>query len=375
MKKVCIVTATRSEYGLLRWVIDDVFHSDNLELALVVTGGHLSKEQGYTIDYIKKDGYPIAETFDIRPHYESHLDVSLSMALCQSEFSKVLDRIKPDMLVVLGDRIELLPLCYSALLMEIPVAHIAGGDITEGAIDNKIRNAVSMIANYHFPGTQESAERIKRMLDSDSNIFVTGETNLDNFTHLERMSRKEIAESLGIDADKEWVLCTYHPETTIPLEKNIERVNRLNELFGTELAGKEIIITKANTDFGGVMINSIFEDFARKTANVHVFSSLGQIRYISTLYEVKFMIGNSSSGIFESPFVKLPVVNIGNRQLGRMYTKNILLSDGSADSLKKCTGKALSGDFRLSLENLENPYGDGHASERIVSKIKEILYA
>lgn len=123
------------------------------------------------------------------------------------------------------------------------------------------------------------------------------------------------------------------------------------------------------------MINSIFEDFARKTANVHVFSSLGQIRYISTLYEVKFMIGNSSSGIFESPFVKLPVVNIGNRQLGRMYTKNILLSDGSADSLKECTGKALSGDFRLSLENLENPYGDGHASERIVSKIKEILYA
>lgn len=375
MKKVCIVTATRSEYGLLRWVINDIFQSEILELALVVTGGHLSKEQGYTIDYIKNDGYPITATFDINPHYNSRLDVSLSMALCQSEFSKILNNIKPDLLVVLGDRIELLPLCYSALLLEIPIAHIAGGDITEGAIDNKIRNAVSMIANYHFPGTYESGERIKRMLGSDYNIFVTGETNLDNFTHLERMSRKDIAESLGIDAEKEWVLCTYHPETTIPLEENIERVNRLNELFTTELSEKEIIITKANTDFGGVMINKLFENFSRKAANIHVFSSLGQIRYISTLYEIKFMIGNSSSGIFESPFVKLPVINIGNRQLGRRYTKNILLSNGSTSSLKECVKKVLADKFKASLEDLENPYGDGHASERIVSKIKEILYA
>lgn len=158
MKKVCIVTATRSEYGLLRWVINDIFQSEILELALVVTGGHLSKEQGYTIDYIKNDGYPITATFDINPHYNSRLDVSLSMALCQSEFSKILNNIKPDLLVVLGDRIELLPLCYSALLLEIPIAHIAGGDITEGAIDNKIRNAVSMIANYH---SQEPTNLVK----------------------------------------------------------------------------------------------------------------------------------------------------------------------------------------------------------------------
>lgn len=374
MKKICIVTATRSEYGLLKWVIDEIYKSPLFELSLIVTGGHLCVEQGYTIEYIKNDGYPIAEQFDIKPYYNTLLDVNESMAICQSEFGKILDKTNPDILIILGDRIELLPICFAALIQNIPIAHIAGGDITEGAIDNKIRNAVTMLSNYHFPGTIESAERLKRMLNSDKNIFVTGETNLDNFTRIKKLSRAELTKELGLDPQKEWVLCTYHAETTISLEDNLRRVNNLVELFSTHLTNKEVIITKANTDFGGLRINEIFNESQKQYNNIHLFSSLGQIRYISILYQVKFMIGNSSSGIFETPLIKLPVINIGNRQLGRNYTSNIILSNGDLNDLITATKKALSDDFLKSLINLENPYGDGHASEKIVSKIKDILY-
>lgn len=240
MKKVCIVTATRSEYGLLKWVIDEIYKSPLFELNLIVTGGHLSKEQGYTIEYIKNDGYPISAQFDIEPYYKTLLDVNNSMAICLSEFGKILHKINPDILIVLGDRIELLPMCFSALIQNIPIAHIAGGDITEGAIDNKIRNAVTMLSNYHFPGTEESAERLKRMLNSDKNIFVTGETNLDNFVRLKRLTRAELAENLKINPQKDWVLCTYHAETTISLEENLRRVRNLIRLFSENLQEKKL---------------------------------------------------------------------------------------------------------------------------------------
>lgn len=375
MKKVCIVTATRSEYGLLKWVIDEIYKSPLFELNLIVTGGHLSKEQGYTIEYIKNDGYPISAQFDIEPYYKTLLDVNNSMAICLSEFGKILHKINPDILIVLGDRIELLPMCFSALIQNIPIAHIAGGDITEGAIDNKIRNAVTMLSNYHFPGTEESAERLKRMLNSDKNIFVTGETNLDNFVRLKRLTRAELAENLKINPQKDWVLCTYHAETTISLEENLRRVRNLIRLFSENLQEKDIIITKANTDFGGVNINEVFEHHQKIYSNIHLFSSLGQLRYISILHEILFMIGNSSSGIFETPLIKLPVINIGNRQLGRNYTSNIISSTGDLSDLVIATNKVLSKEFRKSLTNLKNPYGNGHASEKIVSKIKDILYA
>lgn len=373
-KKVCVLTTARSEYGLLRWVIDEIYNSKELELNLVVTGGHLSEEQGYTIKYIEEDNYPISAVFDIEPFYTSKKDLNKSMSICQEKCYEVFSRLKPDILLVLGDRLELLPICFSALIYGLPIAHIAGGDITEGALDNRIRNSVTMLSNYHFPGTQESADRIKRMINTSSNIYVTGETNLDNFTHIKKLDRNSIASSLGIDADKEWILCTYHSETTISLDENIDRVYNLIRLFSNQLKDYEIIITKSNIDYGGIQINKLFEESTRKYSNIHLFSSLGQQRYISILYEVKFMIGNSSSGIFESPFVKLPVVNIGNRQLGRLYTKNIVNSDGSIENLVKSLGIINSEDFKSNIKDLKNPYGDGNASKKIVDILKRILY-
>jgi len=375
MKKVCIVTAARSEYGLLRWVIDEVARASDLQLQLIVTGGHLSEEQGYTYKAIESDGYPITAKIDIDIDSSSKLAVCKSMSVCLDKFSKAFDELKPDVLVVLGDRYELLPICSAATMLNIPIAHIAGGDITEGALDNQVRNAVTMLSTYHFPGTEVSAQRVERMRGSSKNVFVVGETNLDNFKRIRVWNRDELAESLKIDASKKWAICTYHSETVLSLEENLGRVQSLCEFFDSSLRDHEVVLTKSNADFGGTVINERFEAFAKDHQNLHVYPSLGQARYLSILYQVDFMVGNSSSGIFESPFVKVPVINLGERQLGRLYTSNIVTVDGSLDSLKLALEKIDSADFKSQLQKVENPYGDGESSKRIVSKLRENLYA
>lgn len=372
-KKVCIVTASRSEYGLLRWVIDEVFHDGQLELQLVVTGAHLLEEQGYTYKAIEADGYPIAAFADMHLKSDTQVDVVKSMGDCSVTFADTLSKLNPDVLAVLGDRYELLPICSAALIMNIPIAHISGGDVTEGAIDNKVRNAITMLSTFHFPGTNESANRIIRMIGSDSNVYVTGETNIDNFNRIQKFNRCQLAESFGLNLEKKWVLCTYHPETLLSVEENLNRVKALCNFFFDDLCDYEIVITKANTDFGGIAINSYFEEQVKEHKNMHLFSSMGQTGYISILYQVEFMIGNSSSGIYESPYVGLPCINIGNRQKGRKYTANIITIDGSYISMQNAIETIKTVEFKERLKHLANPYGDGHSSERIVEHLKSIL--
>lgn len=375
MKKVCIITAARSEYGLLRWVIDEVYKSSDLELQLVVTGGHLSEEQGYTYKAIEADGYPIAAKVDINVDSSTQVAICKTMATCQEKLAGIFNRMHPDVLVVLGDRYELLPICSTALMLNIPIAHIAGGDITDGALDNSVRNAVTMMGTYHFPGTQESADRIVRMLGTTNNVFVTGETNIDNFIRIPLWSRVEIAKSLGINPTKKWVLCTYHSETVLSLKENIDRVSALTKLFCEDLKEYEIVITKSNTDFGGRIINEYFAKVAKENAHIHQYSSLGQTMYISILYQTAFMIGNSSSGIFESPFVGVPCINLGDRQKGRVYSSNVLTIEGNYEAMKTAVGHLGSKQFLERLKHIDNPYGDGHSSERIVEILKRELYA
>ena len=374
MKKVCIVTAARSEYGLLRWVIDEVYKSEDLELQLIVTGGHLSAEQGYTYTAIEKDGYPIAAKIDINLDSSSQVAICKTMATCQEKFCETLTVLKPDVIVVLGDRYELLPICSTALILNIPIAHIAGGDITEGALDNSVRNAVTMMSTFHFPGTTESGERVERMTGSSENIYVTGETNIDNFNRVKLWTREELAEFLGLNPKKKWIICTYHSETLLSLDENLNRVKSLCRLFATDVADFEVIITKSNADFGGNIINEYFECIHNEHQNIHLFASLGQVRYISMLYQVEFMIGNSSSGIFESPFVGVPCINLGGRQKGRVYSSNILAIDGTYPAMIDALDVIKSQKFRDGLKHIDNPYGDGHSSERIVNILKEKLY-
>lgn len=374
-KKVCIVTAARSEYGLLRWVIDEVYKSSDLELQLVVTGGHLSEEQGCTYKAIEADGYPIVAKVDINVDSSTQVAICKTMATCQDKFADILYQLHPDVLVVLGDRYELLPICSTALMLSIPIAHIAGGDITEGALDNSVRNAVTMMSTYHFPGTQESGDRVSKMLGTSNNVFVTGETNIDNFNRIPLWSRAEIAQSLGINPSKKWVLCTYHSETVLSLKENIDRVNDLTKLFCEDLKDYEIVITKSNADFGGTIINEYFAKVAKENAHIHQYSSLGQARYISILHQTEFMIGNSSSGIFESPFVGVPCINLGDRQKGRVYSSNIQTIEGNYEAMKTAVERLGTEQFLDGLKHIDNPYGDGHSSELIVEILKRELYA
>lgn len=374
MKKICIVTAARSEYGLLRWVIDEVHKSNDLELQLIVTGGHLSAEQGYTYKAIDADGYPIAAKVDINVDSTSQVAICKTMATCQEKLSDTFYSLKPDVLVVLGDRYELLPICSTALILNIPIAHIAGGDITEGALDNSVRNAVTMMSTYHFPGTLESGDRVVRMLGSNHNVHVTGETNIDSFNIIPLWNRDEIAMSLNINPAKKWVLCTYHSETVLTIEENLDRVKALSKLFCENLCDDEIVITKSNADYGGNIINKYFANIADENVHIHQFSSLGQARYINILHQVEFMIGNSSSGIFESPFVGVPCINLGDRQKGRVYSSNILTIEGTYSAMVSALKILQTDGFKEGLKHIYNPYGDGHSSERIVDILKEKLY-
>ena len=367
MKKVCVITATRAEYGLLRWLIKEIDNDSGLELQLIATGTHLSKEYGLTYKEIEKDGFEIDEKVDIS--VSPTLDgIVKSMGYCSIGFSDAFLRLSPDIIVVLGDRYELLPICGAALVMRIPIAHISGGDITLGAIDDQIRNAATMMASIHFPGTEESADRIKRMTTDNDNVFCVGEPGLDSFKRLRLWDRKKLADNLGLDISKKWVLMTYHPETKISLDENMEAVRNIILSLENE-DGIEIIVTGANADYGGNTINAYLKEIAIKNKKFRFVISLGQIRYLSLMKDVEFVIGNSSSGIYEAPYLAKPVVNVGDRQKGRFMSPNIINSSKGLEQIKNSIKKV----YELEIKP-DNYFGDGDASRKIKDLLVEFLY-
>lgn len=368
LKKICVVTAARSEYGLLRWLIEDVKQDEELVLQLLVSGSHLSVEQGLTYRQIEADGYVIDEKVEML--LSSHTDVGIvkSMGLCSIGIADSLKRLSPDLLVVLGDRYELLPICSAALLMSIPIAHISGGDVTEGAIDDQVRNAVTMMASLHFPGVEESADRIVKMRGSSLNVWACGEPGLDNFTRLSLWDRSKLAADLRINETKKWILVSYHPETKISLDQNIGVISKIQEaLDGIE--DIEVVITRANADLGGVEINMYWENLVKENGEKYkLFDSLGQLRYLSLMKETACVMGNSSSGIVEASFLGIPVLNIGRRQKGRYLCKNVISIEKNNENVGEILNKLLQ-EKRVDL--VDNYYGDGHTSERIKNRIKE----
>lgn len=370
MKKICIVTAARSEYGLMRWIIDSIHNDPDLELQLVVTGAHLSSEQGFTYKFIEDDGYPIADKVDMQLSSADTARIVRSMGYCSLGFATTFDRLKPDIVVVLGDRYELLPIVSAALVMRIPVAHIAGGDVTEGAIDDEVRNAVTMMSSIHFPGVVAAAENIQRMRGTNKNVFTVGEVGLDSFNRYELWSKEETAEKLKLDLDKKWCLVTLHPETKLSTFENMVMAENLyKSMLKTD--GVQYIITKANADFGGVDINSYWaEKVSLNKEKMQLYASLGQVRYLSFMKHADLIVGNSSSGIVEAPFIGTPVVNIGDRQKGRHICKDVICCGNSFDDISHALKKAIN-----SQKVVDTYWGDGYSSERIVNKIKEYLHA
>ena len=366
--KICIITAARSEYGLLKWVIDGVHHDSDLQLQLVVTGAHLSEEHGLTYKFIEEDGYPIAEKVDMQLTSEDKASIVRSMGKCSEGFADAFTQLQPDVAVVLGDRYELLPIVSAALVMGIPVAHISGGDITEGAIDNEVRYAVSMMSSIHFPGVESSADNLRRMLGNNANIYMAGEPGLESFLRYDLMSRNELAENIGLDTNKRWCLVTLHSETKLSLDANLEMAQNLFEVM-EDTEDAQFVISKANADFGGVQINEFWDEAVKaNTDKYHLFTSLGQRRYLSFMQQAAGVIGNSSSGIVEAPFLGIPVLNIGDRQKGRHLCKNVIQCDRNKDAIAEAFQKMLSQQ-----KMIDTYYGDGHTSDIIIAKLKEWL--
>lgn len=371
MKKICVVSAARSEYGLLRWLMSDIKASNEFSLQIVVTGGHLLKDQGSTVNQIIDDGFSIDYAVD------SHLDTSTTVAIAESMgrmaegIAKAFEALQPDYVLVLGDRYELLPICNTAFVMQIPIIHLSGGDITEGAIDDGIRNAVTMLSDYHFPGTIDSAKNVVRMRGNSDRVWAVGEPGLDAYSRESLMTRDELSSNLGIDIQKRWALLTYHSETNETLEYNLNALGNCIDSL-TCLDDFQIIATYANADFGGKLLNDYIEGqgmiFPDK---IRVFSSLGHYRYLSLMKQVDFVIGNSSSGIVEAPCLNIPVINIGSRQKGRYQCENIIQCKADRKDLQNAIAKALAYNNAECSDRFY--WGDGHTSERIVEILKREL--
>ncbi len=370
MKKICFITASRSEYGLLKWIMQGVSDSDKFEFQLLVTGGHLLKEQGFTIEQIQEDGFKIDIAIDCGLDVTNGFTIAGSMGRLAEKTADALNELKPDYIVVLGDRYELLPICSTAYIMRIPIIHISGGDVTSDVMDNGTRNAITMLSRYHFPGTLDSAENIKRMRESSENVWVVGEPGIDAFYREELLSRDELSQLLGISSSDKWVLFTYHPESERSLEDNLKAVmNGLSIL--EKMEGYHTVITYANADEGGKEINEKLEEFvANNKSKFTLIKSLGHLKYLSFMKQAAFVMGNSSSGIVEAPFMKCPSINIGDRQTGRHLCESVIQCGYTLKDIEIAVNKVEKGEVSFG----DNDYwGDGRTSERIIRIIEDNL--
>ena len=372
MRKICVVTATRAEYGLLKCLISDIHTDSELKLQLIVTGSHLSPEFGFTIEQIEEDKFPIDKKIEILLSSDSPVGVSKSMGLAQISFSEAFDELKPDIVLVLGDRYELLPIVSSANIASIPVAHLNGGELTEGAIDEVIRHSVTKLSQIHFTAIDDYAKRVIQMGEQPDTVFNVGEVGLDNFRRMEFMTRYDFEISIGRSLNKKNLLITYHPETTLSVKENENNFKSL--LYSLEQLSETLLIfTKANADVGGRAINKLIDNYVESHASDAIaFNSLGQLRYLSALHYVDCVIGNSSSGIVEAPTFKVASINIGNRQKGRISADSVIHVEAKATAISKALSKVYTHEYLLILSNVTNPYGQVDSSKQVVNILKSI---
>lgn len=371
MKKICVVTATRAEYGALKQTIKRILSDTALSLCLVVTGTHLSPAHGYTVEEIEKDGFPIAEKLEILQKTDSEVEICTTMGRALSLFGAMYARQNPDFVIVCGDRYELLPICSSALIFGIPIAHISGGEVTEGAIDDTIRHCVTKMSYLHFPGCEEYRRRIIQLGEAPERVFNFGDVGVENIRRTDYLSREELEESLNISFLGKFASVTFHPVT---LERDSAE-KQTAALISALAAFPDItfIVTMANADFQGQIINKIFEESSANYANIHCYASLGAKRYLSLLKHADFVIGNSSSGIVEAPCFGIPTVNIGDRQKGRLKADSVIDCEPTEASIRATIEQAMSSEFREIARKAKNPYGDGNTSGQIVETIKKFL--
>ncbi|QDT41832.1 GDP/UDP-N,N'-diacetylbacillosamine 2-epimerase (hydrolyzing) [Gimesia alba] len=369
-KTVCLITGSRAEYGLLKPLIDEIRSDDSFTLQLLVTGSHLSPEFGLTYQEIEADGYSIDEKVEVVMSSDSPVGICKSMGLGLISFSEVFARLQPELVIVLGDRYEIFSAVSAAHISRIPVAHLHGGEVTEGAFDDALRHSITKMSHFHFTSTEAYRKRVIQLGESPERVFNVGAIGLDNIARLDLMSREEFEESIGLKLNKNNLLCTFHPVT---LEANTaaEQVQNLLNVL-EQLDDTNIIFTKTNADTDGRVINQLIDDFVQKDASRYrAFTSLGQMRYLSGMQFVDAVIGNSSSGIIEAPSFGIGTINIGNRQTGRIKSESVIDCESTEIGIATAFKTLYSPEFEQIKKNSANPYGDGQTAKRIVSRLRE----
>ncbi|MCT4605043.1 MAG: UDP-N-acetylglucosamine 2-epimerase [Marinisporobacter sp.] len=369
MHKIAAVTGTRAEYGLLKNILKEIVKDTQLELQLIVTGTHLSEQYGYTIKEIKNDGFYINECISMLMDSNSKESTVKSMGLALIQYAQAFNNMKPDILLILGDRYEIFAAATTAMMMNIPIAHISGGEITEGAIDEQIRHAITKMAHIHFSGAEIYAKNIMNMGEEAWRIFNVGDPGIENIRVTQFMTKEQLKDDLKVEIDEQTLLITYHP-VTLEIDKLQQQIDNLIKVL--DKLNKNMIITYPNADQGGKYIIGKLEAFAKRNAKVYLFKSLGIQRYLSVMKLCGAVVGNSSSALIEAPFLKVPVVNIGNRQNGRLMADNIIPCTNDCEDIFNAVNQALSTEFREKVKCTKSLYGEGSTSKEIVKVLKNI---
>lgn len=368
MRKIAIITGTRAEYGLLYWLIKGVHDDAELELQLLVTGMHLSPEFGLTWKQIEQDGFPITKKIEILLSSDTAIGISKSNALALISFAETFDELKPEIVVLLGDRTETFAAAQAALVAGIPIAHIHGGELTEGAYDDAIRHSITKLSHLHFTATDEYRNRVIQLGEQPDKVFNVGAVGLDNIKKLQLLNQSEFEQSIGRSLLKSNLLITFHPVTLEKQSAQEQFQNLLNTL--DELKETLLIFTKPNSDKDGRIIIQMIDDYVKNNPDKAIaFTSLGQLRYLSVIQYMDAIVGNSSSGIIEVPVFNVPTVNIGDRQKGRIMGPTIFCCQPKKDEINKALNRAY--NFNKA-KQYKHPYGDGNTSKKILNTLKKI---
>ena len=366
MKKICVVTATRAEYGLLRPLMNLIDQSDRMTLQIIATGTHLSSEFGFTYKQIEADGFFIDEKLEILLSSDTSTGIVKTMGLALHGMADIIPRLKPDMLILLGDRYEMLAIASAATMFKIPIIHIHGGEITEGAYDDAIRHAITKLSHLHFTSTHEYRNRVIQMGESPDTVFNVGAIGLDNIKNLNLLTREELEIALNIRFKTYNYQVTFHPETLGQISSEEQFQSLLRAIDQQE--DSFFVFTKANADTDGRVINQMIDNYvADNPCKAISYASLGTLRFLSLVKFCTAIVGNSSSGILEAPSLKTPTINIGDRQRGRIQAASVVNVSCDENEILKAFDIIKADSFQVSLNNLESPYDNGGAAEQIIA--------
>ncbi len=369
MRKICVVTATRAEYGLLKPLMSLIQDSDNLQLQIIATGAHLSPEFGLTYKQIESDGFKIDEKIEILLSADTPSSIVKTMGMAMIGMADVFSRLKPDLLVILGDRYEMLAIASAATIFTIPIAHLHGGELTAGAYDDAIRHAISKMSSLHFTSTEEYRKRVIQLGEQPDKVFNVGAIGLDNVNNLKLLTKEELEADLNIKFNKFNYQITFHPETLGNISSQEQFQNLLNVI--DQQKDSFFIFTKANADTDGRIINKMIDNYVSVNPDkAKAYSSLGTLRFLSVVKNCTAIVGNSSSGILEAPSLKTATLNIGNRQDGRVQAKSIINVDCSESEIKRGLEELISVEFQEKVQTVVNPYEQKNTAVNILNEIE-----